>query len=327
VIKISAVATVLNEEASIALLLDSLLSQTKPPDEIVIVDGGSQDSTYEILKKYAEKYTFVKVMQLPGSLAEGRNAAAQEALGDIIVQTDAGCIPNSHWIEKLTNAFSDRKTDVVAGYYDMEADSKIAQAAVPFHGVPRSQIDPRSFLPTGRSIAYKKDLFLSLGGYSTEVARGGEDIDFDTRLLKSGANIVRAIDALVIWRVPRTFLETIKRFATYAHSDAQSGVWWHPGYKLSAQPAVAPAGAKVASLVLLPVGIVAPFSLWLFLMSFVILSFWSIWHLRDQVYTFGARVYIPLVQVLADATLIVGFLYGVALRNSRKGSSSLMESV
>ena len=46
--KVSLVVTVLNEEPSIAALLESILSQTKKADEIVIVDGGSTDKTIDI---------------------------------------------------------------------------------------------------------------------------------------------------------------------------------------------------------------------------------------------------------------------------------------
>jgi len=50
--RVSVVATVLNERRSLPLLLDSLAAQTRPADEVVIVDGGSTDGTLELLKHY-----------------------------------------------------------------------------------------------------------------------------------------------------------------------------------------------------------------------------------------------------------------------------------
>lgn len=50
--RVSVVATVLNERQSVPLLLDSLASQTRPADEVVIADGGSKDGTLELLKRY-----------------------------------------------------------------------------------------------------------------------------------------------------------------------------------------------------------------------------------------------------------------------------------
>lgn len=54
--RVSLIFTVLNEEKSVKNLLDSLLKQTRKPDEIVVVDGGSKDRTVEILKQYRKSF-------------------------------------------------------------------------------------------------------------------------------------------------------------------------------------------------------------------------------------------------------------------------------
>ena len=53
--KSSFITTVFNEENNIEAFIDSVLNQTKSPDEIIIVDGGSTDKTLEILKSIAKK--------------------------------------------------------------------------------------------------------------------------------------------------------------------------------------------------------------------------------------------------------------------------------
>ena len=54
-IKISVVVPTLNEEINIAKFLDSLLNQTRKPDEIIISDGGSIDKTVFIINNYIKK--------------------------------------------------------------------------------------------------------------------------------------------------------------------------------------------------------------------------------------------------------------------------------
>ena len=49
---IALIATVLDEESAIGSLLDSILAQTRPPDEIIICDAGSTDRTREIIGQY-----------------------------------------------------------------------------------------------------------------------------------------------------------------------------------------------------------------------------------------------------------------------------------
>src|SRR3712207_6085656 len=53
--RVALIATVLNEAASLDDLLASVAAQTRPPDEVVIVDGGSTDGTWERLQAWAPR--------------------------------------------------------------------------------------------------------------------------------------------------------------------------------------------------------------------------------------------------------------------------------
>ena len=104
-IKLSLIVTVLNEEKYIGKLIDSISIQTKIPDEIIIVDGGSigntvakiQNSKFKI-QNYKSKF---KIIIKPGNRSVGRNEAIRKTTGDIILSTDAGCI-----LDKLGKKYS-----------------------------------------------------------------------------------------------------------------------------------------------------------------------------------------------------------------------------
>ena len=89
--KVSLILTVKNEEKSINILLESILSQNKMPNEIVIVDGGSIDKTIEIIKEYKDSLP-IKLIQKKGiNVPRGRNIAIANSKYPIIAVTDGGC--------------------------------------------------------------------------------------------------------------------------------------------------------------------------------------------------------------------------------------------
>ena len=78
--KVSIVVPVRDEEHSIRELLDSLLTQTRPPDQIVITDGGSVDATPQIIENYIRKGAPVRLLRAgPALPGRGRNLGAAGA--------------------------------------------------------------------------------------------------------------------------------------------------------------------------------------------------------------------------------------------------------
>src|SRR5205807_7348310 len=84
---VALVATVLNERGSIDALLESIHAQTRPPDVVVIADGGSRDGTRERLAEWSGRLP-LEVVEAPGSsIARGRNLAIEAVQAAIIAVT------------------------------------------------------------------------------------------------------------------------------------------------------------------------------------------------------------------------------------------------
>jgi len=119
--RVSLIATVLNEEASIGQWMASLAAQTRWPDEIVICDGGSQDRTVDIIRERGMAYGLpMTILVRPGSnIAQGRNAAIAQATGEIIACTDAGVWLEPTWLEEILRPFgpSGDQADAVSGFF------------------------------------------------------------------------------------------------------------------------------------------------------------------------------------------------------------------
>jgi glycosyltransferase involved in cell wall biosynthesis len=107
-VAVSLIFTVKNEAGALPRLLDSIAAQTRAPDEIVVVDGGSTDATLDVLRARATSLP-LKIVSLPNAnISQGRNAAIRAARGDIICSTDAGVRLESCWVEELVKPFNHR---------------------------------------------------------------------------------------------------------------------------------------------------------------------------------------------------------------------------
>src|SRR5262245_36834508 len=114
---ISVVVTVRNDRTAVAELLDALAGQDHPPDEIVVVDGGSDGGQLELPRAC----TRVTVVELPGAnISAGRNEGVRRAAHARIACTDAGCRPVSGWLGALADAL-DGGAEFAAGVYRVDA--------------------------------------------------------------------------------------------------------------------------------------------------------------------------------------------------------------
>ena len=99
-IKLSVIATVKNEVDTITSFVESLLNQSLKPDEVIIVDGNSNDGANEILKNFeAEKK--IRLLVRDCNIAEGRNFAIESANNDYIAVTDAGCVVDKNGLKEI----------------------------------------------------------------------------------------------------------------------------------------------------------------------------------------------------------------------------------
>jgi glycosyltransferase involved in cell wall biosynthesis len=317
--KVSVVTTILNEENSIGPLLDSLLVQTKKPDEIVIVDGGSGDRTVEIIEEYRRKTKRIKLVMEKGSIAHGRNVAVRKAKYKIVAQIDGGCVAEKHWLARITEPFKDDEMGVVAGFYKMVGESCFQEAVAPFHGVPERRYDPRVFLPSGRSVAFRKEVWRKVGGYSESLERAGEDTLFNYHIFRSGVKIVRVKKAIVYWKLPRTLRESMKKLYYYAKGDGQALIWWHPAQRLSTHSIkiFSVFGRYLFAMVFLVAGFSVPIFFYVLLVMAVFYMCWAVYKTEDVVYQFCAKLWVPAIQFSCDLMVMAGFVTGLLTRISR----------
>ena len=223
---VSVVVTVLNEGPSILRLLDSLTSQSRQPDEVVIVDGGSTDDTVTILEQYATRDGLpLRVLTHPGAyISQGRNVAIEAAQGEVVAVADAGVRLSPDWLRELIAPFEDSDVHVVAGFFvpDPRTVFETAMGATVLPAL--SDIRPDAFLPSSRSIAFRKSAWQAVGGYPNWLDYC-EDLVFDLELRDRYGSFAFAPRAVVRFR-PRSNMRTFfLQYYRYARGDGKADLW------------------------------------------------------------------------------------------------------
>lgn len=222
--RVSVVMTVLNEAASLPAVLETLMAQTRQADEIVIVDGGSTDGSQDILRA-SQAYLPLRLAEARGAnISRGRNLAINEASGDVIAATDAGVRLPPDWLERLIEPFADPTVSHVAGFFvsDPRTVFEVALGAATLPDV--DEIRPETFLPSSRSVAFRKEVWLQAGGYP-EWLDYCEDVVFDLRVRAQRGSFRFAPGACVSFR-PRPDLSAFYRqYFRYARGDGKADLF------------------------------------------------------------------------------------------------------
>lgn len=218
------ISTVLNEEKSMEKYMKSIFSQSRLPDEIIIVDGGSTDNTVDVIRKFCDQGVELNILVRKGiNIAKGRNIAISKSSGEIIVATDAGCRLDMNWLMNITKPFVEKfnEVDVVSGYYKGEPRN-LFEECISVFTMPTEQ-DFNIYNPSSRSIAFKKSAWKLVGGYP-EWLYTGEDSLFNVKLKKAKLNFQFVPSAVVFWR-PRKKVSTLfKQYYLYAIGDRRANL-------------------------------------------------------------------------------------------------------
>jgi dolichyl N-acetyl-alpha-D-glucosaminyl phosphate 3-beta-D-2,3-diacetamido-2,3-dideoxy-beta-D-glucuronosyltransferase len=223
---VSIISPVRNAERTIDTTIQYLLKVDYPRDkmEIVFADGGSTDKTVEIIKKWQEKFAFIRLELVPDSKSPGhaRNAALKVVKGEYILFTDGDCAPHNDWIDKMIEPFiKDPQVGMVGGeVYTLRTDAT---------NDTETYCEATGFLSIGNRVGMKnggyypeikKDLPSEINGSQTcpffatanaavskkaAMAIGnefwheptGEDVDFNLRVLKKGFKLFFQPSAVV----------------------------------------------------------------------------------------------------------------------------------
>jgi glycosyltransferase involved in cell wall biosynthesis len=204
--KISVIIPFHNSERTLKLCLDSLCKQIHKPDEIILVDNNSKDTSKEIVESFASdlkesKIQYVFEKKLGPSAA--RNRGAKLATGDWFLFSDSDCVPTSRWTLDYIRHFGDESIGAVAGRIKPYPPDNLVQKIQSLFTLPQNENEiihdnttlTEGFYPTA-NLAVRKELFALVGGFN-EALRYGEDHELCYKIYDADYKIKAVKDAVV----------------------------------------------------------------------------------------------------------------------------------
>jgi glycosyltransferase involved in cell wall biosynthesis len=224
--RVSVVATVRDERSTLPAFLGALFEQSRAVDELIVVDAGSEDGSFELLLEEARLRPALRVERAPGSnISEGRNAAIRAAGGTVIAVTDAGAVADRDWLARLVEPFEhDGDIGVASGWFRPGGGTRFERALGAIITPHLREVRADTFLPSSRSVAFRREWWERVGGYPEWLSHC-EDLVFDQDVRRLGARFAFRPDAVVTWTSRSSLRQFFRQYFLYARGDGHAGLW------------------------------------------------------------------------------------------------------
>lgn len=239
--RVSVLIPARNEEKNIAVLLNALLKQSYPSGqtEIIVIDDHSSDLTASVVQSYPQ----VRLIQLTEDALNSYKKKAIEkgiaaANGELIITTDADCIPGPEWLSSMVSFYEEKKAVFIAAPVVFSHNNSVLQVfqALDFlvlQGITAAAVHSRSMsMCNGANMAYEKKAFYAVDGFKgIDQIASGDDMLLMHKIRKQYPNGVYYLKskAAIMTTAPmlswRSFFNQRIRWASKARSYSDKRIF------------------------------------------------------------------------------------------------------
>jgi len=226
--KVSIIIPAYNEEITAVHTINSLLKTTYPNFELIFVDDGSKDKTFEIINEAFANHRQVKVFRKEnGGKASALNYGITKASADYIICIDADTQLKTDAVTELMRYFYSPKIAAVAGTVKVGNANNIITKWQSIEYITAQNMDRRAFdllntitVVPGAIGAFRKDVVLEVGAFTIDTL--AEDCDLTMRILKAGYKVKNCDSAIAYTEAPETVNMLLKQRFRWSFGVMQS---------------------------------------------------------------------------------------------------------
>ncbi len=229
---VSVIVPAYNEEITAVKTIGNLLHAAYPHLEIILIDDGSKDHTYQRVVEAYKGVAKVRVYTKPnGGKASALNYGIQQAHGELLVCIDADTVLDPDAIGNLVRLFDTEQVGAVAGNVKVGNERNMLTRWQAVEYITSQNFDRRAFdrlnaitVVPGAIGAFRTNAVNLVDGFATDTL--AEDCDITMRLLAAGYDVRYADDALAFTEAPETMKMFLKQRFRWSFGIMQS-IWKH----------------------------------------------------------------------------------------------------
>lgn len=184
--------------------LRSIESQLPKPDEIIVVDGPSNDGTRDMLELLATKGELKLIRQENlGGISSARNLGLAEATSEVVCFIDDDAVAQPGWLQSILDAYDDENVGGVGGpVFDMNGNLSMGKNAVApdgrwFDESREECLDGLYPVMVGCNMSFRRQILIDAGGFDPYFKFHQDETDACLKVVKSGYRIAYSDTAAV----------------------------------------------------------------------------------------------------------------------------------
>lgn len=225
---VSIIIPAYNEEVTVIATINSLLKLDYPNYELIFVDDGSKDKTFEIVAEAFKDQAKVRLFsKINGGKASALNYGIEQAHTKYVICIDADTQLKSDALKNLMKYFNASDIAAVAGSVKVGNVHNMLTQWQNIEYITSQNMDRRAFdliniisVVPGAIGAFRRDVILEVGGFTTDTL--AEDCDLTMRILRAGYIVRNASDAIALTEAPETVNMLLKQRFRWSFGVLQS---------------------------------------------------------------------------------------------------------